>query len=196
VVEFFSVFESTGSAGGSRELEELILSDQPATVMVFSSSLEDVQLHYEKEGALRGYTVCPGAGCPFCKLDEKPRAYWLMPVLDLGSDKVKVLRLSEARGSKSLVGQLSPYMKRADTADIALRITRVGFDHTVKAVPIAEHADRGAAAVQAFQTAQPDLRSVYRHLTVEEIAEIARVRKLLDALKIDTKAPTQSPEKS
>jgi hypothetical protein len=67
---------------------------------------------------------------------------------------------------------------------VAIVITRAGFEYVVQHRPLAAAADRGEQVVKAFLTDIDEglkLSSVVRHLSREEMVEIPRIRRLLDA---------------
>lgn len=172
-----------------RRLREIRLGTKPANLLLFTKEGDKVLLHWEDDPTTRTFVVCPGAGCPACLLSEKPSRFWLLPAYDLGAGRVGVLRIPSTRGPESLAGQLVAVLRRADLADVAVRIMRDGGSYTVVACKLTEHADRGVQAIQQYLADPPSLVTAFTALDLEEYREIPRIRKLLDA--IDMASPVQ-----
>jgi hypothetical protein len=175
---------------------ELWLSSKPATVLLFTTDVELANLHYEDDRTARGWVVCCGNGCLYCRFGDKPQGHYLLPVVHLDSASIRFLRIRESKGPKTLVSQLKPFLARTDTRDIAVVISREGAEYSVRSCPLRPDADRCDAAVKQFtKDVEEGLRlsSVLRCMTPDEMNEIPRFRRLLESLDLGEQPPTGAP---
>lgn len=176
----------TGSDSGSRPaLAELRLGPEPAMVMLFTAEADDVRLHYIDDDVVRAYVPCPGTGCPICYTGMRPWQFDLLPVLDIESSTVKVLRVRDDRRPEGLAGRLMPHLKDKDNVNKVILLRRDGAVYTVEARPLGSDAKRCEVEIKAFlDDVEKGLRldSAFRHMTPEELADVPKIQKRLEAL--------------
>jgi len=166
-------------------LNELRLGTEPAACLLFEDDTQEVSLHYESDPSVRSYVICPGPGCPACFLGSAPKEFGLLPVLNIESGEVEVLRVSRQRGPGALLDGLLPIVKRSDLADLLVLIRRAGMRYSVSTQPLAEGATRHEQVIAAFQEAMQGglrLSSAFYAPTASELAETERIRRKLDAM--------------
>jgi hypothetical protein len=167
------------------QINELRLREEPATVLLFTDDADEARLHYEADDAIRSYIPCPGEGCPLCGLGNSPQRVFLLPVYNIETGAVEVLRIAAKRGPGSLGALLLPHLKGSHLADKLFLIGRNGMRYSVRTQPLAATADRGVSAIQAFLEARADglsLVTAFPAMTAAEIADLDRVRRKLDAM--------------
>lgn len=174
-----------GAAGGGvARLEEMRLNEEPTMALAFTRDGDTCRLHYEKDESVGSYVLCPGPGCPLCALGMRPREYFLMPLLDVETTSVKVLRIAVRRGPTTLFDQLKPHIKADKPTDRLLLLVRVNSKYSVTSEPLAPGADRGTAAIERYLKDRKeglDLTAAFTRMTAEELCGVERIRKLLEA---------------
>ena len=166
-------------------LSECRLGREPTMLLAFTGDTDEVTLHYESDEAVRSYFPCPGHDCPVCFLGSAPQEFFLLPVFNVESRRVEVLRISKKRGPDSLGAHLIPHIKDPDVSNKVIFVRRDGSRYRVEVRPLSETADRGAAAISAFQTACEEglkLSSAFPQLSSADIADVERGRRKLDAV--------------
>ena len=166
-------------------LSEMKLGQEPAMAMLFTPDSEEVRLHYVSDDAVRAYVVCPGSGCPLCYCAVEPKTYHLLPVLDMESGMVKVLRIPARRQPDGLGPLLVPHLRDEAIASKVILISRNGAKYTVEARALGANAKRGEHQIKAFvddREAGMTLGSAFPHMTPEELAEVPTIAAKLDAL--------------
>jgi len=184
MVDLFQLVEGVDDSQ-TGALRELRLNQEPAAIMAFTSDVDVALLHYEIDEAVRGYVPCPGTGCPSCFLGSAPQRFGLLPVLNVESREVEVLRIPTRRSAGSLAAALLPLLKDSDISDKVVMISRQGSRFTARSQPLAENGDRCASAIEAFLAARKDglkLVSAFPKLSAAELAEVERVRRKLAAV--------------
>jgi hypothetical protein len=169
----------------SVSLHQTRLGKEPVMVLLFTAEVENAALHFEGDEAVFSYLPCPGKSCPLCYLGSAPQQSYLLPVLNLESREVEVLRIPSKRGPETLAAALKPHLKDPDIASKVLLISRNVNRYRVEARPLARDADHGADVVAAFKTASENglqLVTAFPRLSAAEIAEVERVRRKLDAI--------------
>ena len=178
-------------------LSECRLGREPTMILAFTGDTDEVALHYESDEAVRSYVPCPGDDCPVCFLGSAPQEFFLLAAFNVESQRVEVLRISKKRGPDSLGAHLIPHLRDPDIANKVVFISRDNSRYRVEVRPLAENADRGAAAISAFQAACEEgleLSSAFPQLSSADIAEVERVRRKLDA--VGGYAPSKDSDES
>ncbi len=168
-----------------RQIEELRLREQPAMVLLFSDEDEEVELHYVADESVKSYVVCPGSGCPECFLGSAPVVASLLPVFDLESRTVKVLRITLSRRQGSLGLELLPFLADPDVSNKALLISRTGPKYFVESRPLQPEADRGQTTIQSFIDSHENgiqLRAAFVSISAAALAETPSIRNKLDVV--------------
>jgi hypothetical protein len=181
LIDYFESPDDTNSG----LLRECRLGPDPVMVLLFTDEVEEVRLHYESDESVRSYFPCPGEGCPHCHLGSAPQDFLLVPVFSIERQAVEVLRVSRKRGPGSLGSHLLPHLRDPDISRKVLIISRNANRYRLEARPLAESADRGAEAIEAFSAALKGglkLVSAFPLLTPADIAGVERVRRKLDAI--------------
>jgi hypothetical protein len=194
VVDLLSLI--SGSQNDIPNYTELWISAKPATVLLFTTDVELANLHYEDDRTARGWVVCHGVGCLYCRFGDKPQEHYLLAIVHVESGSVRFLRIRQSKGPKTLLGQLTPYLTRTDTRDIAVVISRDGADYSVRHCPLRPDADRCDGAVKQYQkdiSGGFQLASVLRHMTPDEMKEVPRFQRLLVSLDLPEQPATGAP---
>jgi hypothetical protein len=183
MVDFFDLLNDLPSDGDTR-LEEARVGEDPLAFLVFTTEAEPASMHFEKDESVNSYVICPGKACPICWLGSRAKEFILLPIRDVESGQVKVLRVSTRRGPASLLDQLRVHLGAPDSPDRLLVLSRKGNVYHLKVERLGPDADRGAVAIEAFVEARKNglkLASAFTSLSAEELSELGRIRKLLDA---------------
>lgn len=179
-----SYFESP-SEQPLQSLKELRLGREPALLQVFTDEVEPAVLHFEEDEQWRKYVVCPGEGCALCYLGNAPGQSLLLPVINLASRQVEVLRIPPSRGPDSLGILLCPFLKDPNISDKGLRISSANYRYHIEAFPLADAIDYGSGAVAGFHAAHKGglkLCTAFPRPTPAQIAEIPRIQRKLQPL--------------
>jgi len=169
----------------SLPLREVRLGKEPALVLLFTSDVDEVKLHFEEDETVRSYVPCPGDRCPRCFLGSAPGEFYLLPVVNIDSGEVEVLRISAGRGPGALLSLLRPHIQAPDPSQNVLSISRNGSRYRIESSKISEHADRGTRAIESFlaeRSAGLQLVSVFPALTAVEMSELPRTARKLEAV--------------
>ncbi len=179
-------YYSDSSAGAPEPLTELRLGAQAAMALLFTPEAQPVSLHYIDDEAVNGYVKCPGDGCPVCYAGAKPSHFDLLPVFDVESGVVKVLRISDNRRPAGLAAKLIPHLKGEGAADKLILISKpTRTDYSVISRPLGTDANRGEAEIQAFSEKFDNglqLGLAFRAMTCNELAEVPKVAARLGAM--------------
>lgn len=170
---------------GPDVLRTVKLGKEPTALILFTGEFEPATLHFEGDEAVWSYIPCPGGGCPICFLGSAPQQFYLLPVFNVESRQVEVLRISSHRGPDSLSGGLKPHLKDPQIAEKIFLVSRLFKRFKIEVRPLAENADRGAQVILAFKTAWEGglkLIDAFPKMSPSEIAEVERVRRKLDAI--------------
>lgn len=167
-------------------LELVRLGPEPSMLLFFTTEAEPALLHFLKDDAVFSYVPCPGNECPVCYVASRARESVLMPVVNIESKRVEVLRVARSFGTDGLLMALRPHLRDDHAfADKLFLIRREGARFYVDVRPLGEHADRCEAAVGAFLRDNSEglsLLSAFPSFTATELAEVESVRAKLDAV--------------
>ena len=176
-----------GDADGAQfqRLRELRLRKEPALVVLFTDDADEVALHYEEDPEVRAYVPCPGAACPLCYIGSPPQDYILLPIVNLESRAVEVLKISKVRGPGTLRAALAPMLEDPSIASKLVFIRRVGMDYRVESRDLPPSTSRCEDAVAAFieaRNAGLKFDSAFVHRTSAELAEVERIKRKLEII--------------
>ena len=182
-----NLFDLLGNAGASQPagITELRTGTEPATVRLFTSEVETARIHYESGEPFRTYVICPGTGCPVCHIGSAPQQCGLLPVYNLETRAVEVVRFSIRQVPGALVTLLMQLLRDEGIAEKVVLLSRDGSRYTARSQPLGEDADHGDAAIASFIEAQQaglKLAGAFAQPTAAELAEVERVRRKLDAV--------------
>lgn len=186
MVDVLNCLEGPASQGGP--LADLRLGESAVAALFFTTTGAKTVLHWEPDQSVSSYVICAGEGCPLCAIGDRAKEYVLLPVIEIQSSSVKVLRIPPGRGPGTLASQIAPFLRKTNSTDTAALISRSGTTYTVVEKALSAHADRGVDAVKAYEAAVKEglkLADTFKSFSIEELAEIPRVRRLLEAF--DTK---------
>ncbi len=176
----------SGSDGAAAPaLTELRLGAEPAMALLFTPDVDEVSLHYVDDDSLRAYVVCPGTACPVCYAGSKPVQFHLLPVYDIESSTVRVLRIPSNRKPEGLGAKLTLQLKSKDVANTVILLRREGPVYTVEARPLGPDAKRGEAEIKVFLDEVEQgllLESAFPRMAAEELAEVPKIAKRLAAI--------------
>lgn len=165
-------------------LEQVRLGTDPTFLLLFTKDVDIAALHYLSDPEAGGYVICPGANCPLCYCGKASKQVCLLPVVDVASRSVRVLRVSKARNPGALLSALLPHLEGGDLVDKLFAVARNGAKFTVTVQALGPNADRCTAVVQGFLEARKqglDLLSAFASYSATDLADVAEVRRLLDA---------------
>lgn len=178
-------FSDSGD-GAPSQLSELRFGAEPAMVLLFTAEGQETSLHYVDDEAVRSYVRCPGAGCPICYAGAVPASFHLLPVFEVESATVKVLRIPDNRRPAGLAAKLIPHLKDENIADKLVLISRRGMaDYRVESRPLSPDAKRGEVEIKAFGEQLGNglqLGSAFWAMTCNELAEVPKVAARLGAM--------------
>lgn len=166
-------------------LVELNIRDEPVLVICFTSEVDEIALHYEKDPTVKGWVVCAGESCPYCAIGAKASKFFLLPVYSRETAAIEVLRMPEQTGPGTLFSALQAHLASDDSTEHVLVIIRDGYRYQTRRVPLGKGADRGSTAITHFKMRVDGglkLNSIFKTMTKAEIEAIPRVRAKLDAL--------------
>lgn len=166
-------------------LSELRLGAEPALVLLFTAEYQEVKLHFVDDETVRSYIKCPGSGCPICYAGSAPTQAHLLPVFDVESGTVKVLRIPDNRRPNALAAKLLPHLKAENCSDKLILISRREANYSVEARPLGPDARRGEVEIKAFAERIENglqLDGAFLAMTHTELAEVPKVAARLAAL--------------
>lgn len=178
-------FFSGGADGPANQLEEQRIGADPTMIMLFTADTTDVNMHFVEDPAVRSYVICPGPGCPVCHVGSAPVLMMLLPVYDVTTRSVRVLRLPARRQQGSLLALIMSHAPKGAPTNRLLAITRNGMKYSVVAHQIAATADRGDEVIRAFLDHHAKglkLESAFQSMTAEELADVPQVANRLSML--------------
>lgn len=187
----------TGDGDGQpSQLQELRLGSDPAMVLLFTADTADVGMHFVDDASVNSYVICPGQGCPVCHVGSAAIPTMLLPVYEIGSRTIRVLRVPMRRQPGTLAACITPHVAGGKPSTRLLAITRNGAKYAVVAHQISPAADRGDDVIRDF-VSLPDtdvrLKSAFRAMTPEELADIPAVANKIATLGT-WRPPTAAPE--
>lgn len=178
-------FFSGGEAGPLRHLEEQRIGGDPAMVILFTSESAEAQMHFIEDPTVRGYVICPGRGCPACHAGTAPVLMLLLPVFDVTTRAVRVLRIPARRHPGSLLSLIMAHLPKDKPTNRMLAITRNGMKYSVVAHQVAPTADRGEEVIRDFLQHHEmglKLESAFQRVTCEELADVPQIANRLSML--------------
>jgi hypothetical protein len=182
MADILAAFDAAHQA--SNPLRAVRLSESPTAILAFTTDADEADLHFERDPTVNAYVLCPGTGCPLCHLAQQPEHFQLLPVVNIERRAVEVLRISMKRGPGTLAAGLLPHLRDPHIDEKYFVITRSGAVHAVVARPLGERADRCVDVIQAFRSGREgglSLLTAFHSYSAEDLAEVPRVRRLLDA---------------
>lgn len=170
-------------------IEELKIDDgSKVMIKLMIEDAEPINLHYEDEDdTFKGYSHCLGEGCPFCLAGFKPSSFILLPVFSVSSNKICVLRISNARGPHRLLPMICRFLTDPDVSQTILTVSRdAKYRYKVEAQNKSEYASIGvdevADYVRRVEANEIDIRAIFPKYTDEELRGIPSVRRRLNVL--------------
>lgn len=170
-------------------LETLRLSEEPAFVSLFTTDVEQEQVHWlgETDAFEKGYYRCNGAGCPACAAQIRRSSNLLLPVLDRTDGRVKVLRVSDRRGPGQLLTELAKVLGAEDASRLVTQITRGrDYKYTVTTRSEMDLDPDAARAIKRYADAvdagELDIRDVSLGIPDEEMAKHEKIAKVLSLM--------------
>jgi len=168
-------------------LEEIRLTQNERLLIPFTSSIEEIDLHYLDYPSMRGYTRCNGAGCLLCRIGRTTDKRDLLPVYDVISQTVGVLPVSPNIRPQALRPQLSPVMSKvASGAILLLAVQKLdNYRFSVTELPLQDGADDGAEKIAQFRercdAGNVSLASIYQQMSNELLATLPEVAIMMKA---------------
>lgn len=178
-------FFAGGADGTANQLEELRISADPTMIMLFTADTTDVKVHFVEDPSVHTYVICPGAGCPVCHVGSAPLLMMLLPVYDVTTRSVRVLRIPARRQQGSLLALIMSHAPKGAPTNRLLAITRNGMKYSVVAHQIAATADRGEEVIRAFLDHHAKglkVESALQSMTADELADVPQVANKLSML--------------
>lgn len=169
----------------STTLNELYLRDEPVIVITFTDEADEMNLHFENDPSSRGWLQCIADGCPYCLMGSKPSKFFFMPVYNIETRRVEVLRVSPLKGPGALLSVLMNHIARPDAGNCTLVLVRNDKHYSGASKPLVPGTDNGRDVVARFKEAIASgltIGSVVRRLTRAEIEVIPRLRPKLEVL--------------
>jgi hypothetical protein len=167
------------------QLRPLILREEPVLVIAFTTDVDEMRDHFEKDPTVNTYVACPGIGCPLCFLKAAATDVVLLPLLNLEDQEVQVLRVPKRYILGSLGSIIFPILRRPDLTDNTLALSRANRRYRVDVQPLADTADRCTEVIEEYLARRRNglkLTDAVLHLTAQELADVPRIRRKLDAI--------------
>ena len=167
------------------QLNTVRLGEDPTRLICFTTEYEEVVLHFERDPSVNNFVVCPGSDCPNCELGERADRAWLLPVLDVMTGKVSVLRIPQRRGLGTLRSCLTPHLHAPSLHEKVLVIRKSKLNHhSVESRPRNEiaGADETIEEFEKRRSAGLQLASAFWSPSVEELRQVERVQRGLAAI--------------
>src|SRR5262249_19640382 len=137
---------------GSVCFEELRLDANERLAIPFTTSVEEVAVHYLDYPSLRGYVRCHGTGCLLCRIGRQPDVRDLLPVYHVIGQARAVLPISPTLPPQALKPQLLPALQRLKAGErVLLALRKIDkLRYSVTTLPLTDDADDGADQVADF----------------------------------------------
>ena len=159
-------------------LAELWLRESEILVILFTTTLVTVGMHFPGVSTFRGYARCPGNGCGLCKVGKKLERRDLLPVYDPVAKRVAVLAVSPSLRPGALAPLLMTHLATVKSGGTPLLGLRKSGPYTFSVTPYPTPAgtDLGIEAITAFREAFEDgtvrLQDVFPVLDAAAVAAI------------------------
>jgi len=151
-------------------------------VILFTSTIAVVKLHFNDEPEARGYVHCNGTDCALCRLGRPVEERALLPVFLPMQEKIGIIPISPSSRSGALRPQLLPllrsekrlvvFIKKAD--QMTFKVGSSVVDHQAfGCVPLIEDFQR------KLEAGEIDLTSVYPRQTNEAMARVPGINRML-----------------
>lgn len=175
-------------------LPEMRLGKDKTPMFFFGRYMETVQLHYNEQqcDVDKGYFVCPGKDCPFCRYGKAAVTTHLMPVLSVENGDVRTLRVPVPGGGRQDAQAMLPQIKKlhreGKLSTKAIVMKRDGMKVTMQDRPVNAAAMGNLAAVKAFTEAyaagEVALADTFRTYSPAELAQVpwVQTRRQMEAL--------------
>jgi len=166
-------------------LEPVRLGLAPSMLLLFTADGDPAKLHFVPDPTVKAHVPCPGARCPVCYVGDPPVRVHLLPVVNVRTRAVEVLRVPHRRGPGTLATLLLPHFDDEDLQDKLFVVTRDGARHGVEVQPLGERADRCTAAIEGFRKAREEglsLLVAFPEYSAAELGEVPEIRRMLDAV--------------
>ena len=158
-------------------LEPVRLNESETPIIVFTTEGESVQLHYNNEADIKGYSHCNGKDCVLCKIGKKVEEKITIPVYHAAEERVGILLVSTAMTPLALAPQLSPILE-SEKLQIVF-ISRNGGKFTVTHKDLDPNVDAGESIIKRFSeqldAGEVDITSVYPRISNERLAEVPEI---------------------
>jgi hypothetical protein len=172
--------------GGTRPSrpEAVRVGPHETLLLLFTSWVQPVRLHYRETEPYKGNIQCAGAGCPICQAGKAADERRLLPVYDVIAQAVRVLPVSPNMRPWALAPQLRPVLRRVEAGEKpVIGVTRNDrYECTVSTYTWVEDGGRAAQAIAAFfegyQAGTVDLAAVYPRVDADEMARFGDVAQI------------------
>jgi hypothetical protein len=184
-VDGLALWDAEDVAGPRESLALLRLDQNERYVIVFTTTILRVLVHFLDFAAIRGFVKCNGPDCLLCRIGRRKDTYDLLPVYDVLARAVAVLAISPTLRQHALRPQLTPVLRRVagDEGPLLVTLRRDGYTYTVSDSPLPEGADDGAVRIRAFrelfEAGEIDLASPYPTIEDSVLAEIDEVKTVM-----------------
>jgi hypothetical protein len=174
----------TGSAGPAN-VAAVRVDGNEKLLILFTTSMARVRLHFLDAAALRSFVHCAGGDCLLCRAGRQTETRDLLPVYDAVAQAVAVLPVSPSLRPQALRPQLAPALRQVkDGARLVLSVRKVdNVRFAVGTFPLPDDADDGADKIGAFveqiNAGTIDLGAAFPRLGAEELAAIPEVASAL-----------------
>ena len=162
-------------------LEVVRLDDNETALILFTTAIEKIDLHYCHKAEIRGYVPCNREGCVLCRIGRKIDTRLLTPVYLPASQTVAILPVGKSLRPGALLPQLGNVLK--STKPMVMFVKRDAGKYTVATRELTDDIDAGEVVIQKFTTAYDagkiTLTSVYSRIANEELENVPDIARLL-----------------
>jgi hypothetical protein len=165
------------------------LDDSQRWLILFTTQMLSVEVHYLDSGGYRGYLHCTGEDCILCRLDNRLKKLDLLPVYDVADAAVAVLPISPSVRPQALRPQIAAVLHDLQAGEDAMvvGISKDVLNFRVVRRPLlrrprARDLRRMAAFAVAMASGGIDLGRAIQRLSNEELAGILEIRRVARVL--------------
>lgn len=188
MVDFLSHFGPVESSSPIQHFGLVRVSEASVIVRVLPVQPENARVHWIDGTPRLGWVLCPGQGCPACRVGIRPTAMTLVLVVNFDVEEAQVLAVPDVAQAGSLRSALFPHLK-ADPSRHLLEIRRDDRKRhfiTVRALPpspddLDDLAEEAASKIRAGVR----MRSAFRSMSPDELARVDGVAKRLKLRDLD-----------
>lgn len=163
------------------ELSLLWVNQDELTFIPFTTKANEVQIHWADEVDIRGFFLCNGADCYYCKIGKKPTSTFLIPVYLPISDSIGILPVNNTKRPGTLLPQLKLLLRTP--RKLVIGVSKKDGKFFLNSNELPEIVEDGSKTIKRFLDSQPedslDLPDLYPSISNEALLEVPEVERAL-----------------